>query len=73
MRTGFTGFTRCSKPRKATSKLNPVHPVHPVFFPLRIVADASPVEIDALLPAILPSSPSYDGTGDRAFNGKLCP
>ena len=28
-------------------------------------------ELNALLPAILPSAPSYDGTGDRAFKGEL--
>jgi hypothetical protein len=27
--------------------------------------------LDALLPAILPSSPGYDATGDRAFKGNL--
>jgi hypothetical protein len=28
-------------------------------------------ELDALLPALLQSSPGFDPTGDRAFKGKL--
>ena len=28
-------------------------------------------ELDALLPAILPPSPGFGRTGDRAFKGKL--
>jgi hypothetical protein len=28
-------------------------------------------ELDALLPAILQSSPGFDPTGDRAFKGEL--
>ncbi len=27
--------------------------------------------LDALLPAVLPSSHGFDGTGDRAFKGEL--
>ena len=28
-------------------------------------------ELDAIFPAILPSSPGYDGTGDHALKGEL--
>jgi len=34
---------------------------------LKRLQTGSAAELDALLPAILPSSPGYDGTGERAF------
>ena len=33
--------------------------------------DALQAELGTLLPAILLTSPGYDGTGDRAFKGEL--
>ena len=36
----------------------------------RLQADTA-AQLDALLPAILQSSPSFDPTGDRAFKGEL--
>ena len=36
----------------------------------RLQADTA-AELDALLPAILQSSPGFDSTGDRAFKGGL--
>jgi hypothetical protein len=38
--------------------------------PNRLQAETT-AEPDALLPAILPSSPCFAATGDRAFKGEL--
>ncbi len=39
--------------------------------PLKRLQAETAAELDALLPAILQSSPGFDPTGNRAFKGEL--